>query len=958
MLRWHVVFAVFCRNVKQYFSGPLGYLFIVVFVTICAVMTFSPQFFADNVAGLDQLSKAFPMLLLFFIPAITMSIWAEEKRQGTDSILFTLPASDLDILVGKFLSVVAVYTIALFFSLFQLIKLAQIGNPDWGVIASTYVGYWLAGVALLAIGMFASSLTQSATIAFVLGALLCAIPVLIGQYFRGVIGLERLGFEWNLRDFTIGLIPLFSVLYFVGLAIFMLYLNLIVISRRHWSRGQHYTKAPHFLVRVLSLGVALAALGYLVNTAVSSLWTRADLTSERLFALDPVTLQTLQQAKESRRDVNVQAFVSKDVPREYVNAKSQLLGLLRQYNEFGGNYLNVRIVEVAPNSNEAAEARVAGIEPQFSRSEVGGRVIEQDVYLGLKISTNLGDVTLPAIDNSTSLEYELSRAIAFTIDRDQQITIGILDSDTFFGGPEIEGRRIPWAYEKTINELKKQFKLIYITQDGLADYLSSSANPEQEDQEGSAAAGSTSVRPTSQPLKTAPNVLVVADPSSLDDGAMESLVRYVQAGNPTVILADPLPFRWTYQHPTQIGVLNAPLQPRLSMRSPYRQILASSMQPKADGGTAARLMRAIGVQWEAGTAVWNLDNPHPNFKGVWPDYIDGQLKEYYGPLDKLFVFARDRVNHRAFNPDSSISGGLKELLFLFPGSLQPAADSPFQFQPLVSIGADSGTTPWETLTMTPKQEQRSLNRRTGEIVVREQAASSQITFDDLVILNPAPQYRLDDRDHVVAARIQGTVDQPLDVVVISDLDFVAEVAFEQEKGLDRKLDNLTLLKNAIEVLADKPAFVNLRNRRSRPRTLVQLEQVFENFRQVRAEKQQLAEEAMQVELAQEQARLNVATREIQADQSLSILQKLQRSSQEASDAQRRFDIRKRKLEKDLSQTISALQTEEREGIERVENWTRYSAILTAPIPALALGIFVLALRYYNEQKNIAPQRKV
>lgn len=954
MLRWHVVFAVFFRNLKQYFSGPLGYLFIVVFVTVCAVMTFSPQFFADNVAGLDQLSKAFPMLLLFFIPAITMSIWAEEKRQGTDSILFTLPASDLDILVGKFLSVVAVYTIALFFSLFQLIKLAQIGNPDWGVIASTYVGYWLAGVALLAVGMFASSLTQSATIAFVLGALLCAIPVLIGQYFRGVIGLERLGFEWNLRDFTIGLIPLVSVLYFLGLALFMLYLNLIVISRRHWSRGQHYTKAPHFLVRVLSLGVALAALGYLVSSAVSSLWTRADLTSERLFALDPVTLQTLQQAKESQRDVNVQAFVSKDVPREYVNAKSQLLGLLRQYNEFGGNYLNVRIVEVAPNSNEAAEARVAGIEPQFSRSEVGGRIIEQDVYLGLKISTNLGDVTLPAIDNDTSLEYELSRAIAFTIDRDQQITIGILDSDTFFGGPEIEGRRIPWAYDKTISELKKQFKLIYITQEGLADYVGGSASPQT-------AADQTdppSSPPASQPLKTAPNVLLVADPSSLDEAAMDALVQYVQAGNPTVILADPLPFRWTYQHPTQIGILNAPRQPRLSMRSPYRQILSSSTQPKADQGTAARLMKAIGVEWESGTVVWNLDNPHPNFKGVWPDYIDGQLREYYGPMDKLFVFARDRVQHRAFNPDSSISGGLKELLFMFPGSVQPAADSPFQFEPLVSIGTDSGTTPWETLTMTPKQEQRSLNRRTGEIVVQEQAASSQITFEDLVILNPTPQYRLDQRDHVVAARIRGTADKPMDVVLITDLDFVAEVAFEQERGLDRKLDNLTLLKNAIEVLADKPAFVNLRNRRSRPRTLVQLEQVFETFRQVRAEKQQSAEQAMQAELAEEQARLDVATREIQADQSLSILQKLQRSSQEASDAQRRFDIRKRKLEKDLSQTISSLQTEEQEGIERVENWTRYSAILTAPIPALALGIFVLALRYYNEQKNIAPQRKV
>ena len=64
MIRWHVVSAVFWRNVKQYFSGVLGYLFIVVFVTVCAVMAFSPQFFADNLANLDQLSRWFPICLL------------------------------------------------------------------------------------------------------------------------------------------------------------------------------------------------------------------------------------------------------------------------------------------------------------------------------------------------------------------------------------------------------------------------------------------------------------------------------------------------------------------------------------------------------------------------------------------------------------------------------------------------------------------------------------------------------------------------------------------------------------------------------------------------------------------------------------------------------------------------------------------------------------------------------
>ncbi len=601
MFRWHVVSAVFWRNVKQYFSGPLGYLFIVVFVTVCAVMAFSPRFFADNLANLDQLSRWFPVLLLFFIPAITMTVWADEKRQGTDSILFTLPASDFDILLGKYLAVAAVYTIALLFSLTQLIVLMVIGNPDWGVIFSTYLGYWLAGLALLSIGMFASSLTSSATVAFVLGAILCAVPVLIGQYFRGFVGLERLGFDWNLHDFTIGLIPLANVAYFLAVTVLMLYLNLIVISRRHWHRGQQLSLGGQYLLRALSLAVTLIAFGYLCNTAISSLWTRADLTEERLYTLNQATIQTLDQIKENDRTVTVQAFVSRDVPRKFVNAKKQFVGLLRQFSEYGGGNVSVRFVEVTPNSQAALEAEQSGIEPQDDRSELAGRMVEQQVYLGATVSTSLGDVTIPAINPDSSIEYELSRSIA-TVDRKQRITLGILDSDTHFGGPELDGRRLDWSYRSTLAELQKQFKIKYIRQDELASYVANEVdNPEIGKTAGADAENTVNGKP-----KTPPDVLLVADPSSLDDPAMDALVKFVEAGNPTIILADPLPFFWTFQNPTQIGVLNAPKQPRISQRSPYSQILTSSMLPKSDGGTARKLLNAIGVEWDNGTTVWSL----------------------------------------------------------------------------------------------------------------------------------------------------------------------------------------------------------------------------------------------------------------------------------------------------------------------------------------------------------------
>ena len=95
MIRTNVILAVSKRNFRSYFSGVLGYLFIIVFCVAAAVMAFNSQFFASNQANLDQLSGQFPLLLLFLIPAITMTSWSDERKLGTDELLFTLPATEV-----------------------------------------------------------------------------------------------------------------------------------------------------------------------------------------------------------------------------------------------------------------------------------------------------------------------------------------------------------------------------------------------------------------------------------------------------------------------------------------------------------------------------------------------------------------------------------------------------------------------------------------------------------------------------------------------------------------------------------------------------------------------------------------------------------------------------------------------------------------------------------------------
>ena len=283
---WNVIRAIGRRELTSYVGNPAGYVFLTLFIAATGAGAFlQAGFFARNLADLALLNKVMPVILMLFVPAVTMNVWAEERRRGTDELLLTLPVRDFDVVLGKFLGALGVYTFGLMFALAHVVVLANLGEPDFGLMCATYLGYWLAGVAFVSIGLLASMFSANSTVAFILGALGCAGLVFAGTapWASGIVGsvliaigatlswvviqgdskgagyvgigaglvtlivwltgefaafeetFGLLGIENHVRGFGEGIVRIGDVVYFLAITVVVLYLCTFMLGRRHWK---------------------------------------------------------------------------------------------------------------------------------------------------------------------------------------------------------------------------------------------------------------------------------------------------------------------------------------------------------------------------------------------------------------------------------------------------------------------------------------------------------------------------------------------------------------------------------------------------------------------------------------------------------------------------------------------------------------------------------------------------
>ena len=979
----HVVRAVFARNVMSYFSGILGYLFIVVFVVVAAILAFNAEFFTANLANLDQLTKNFPLLLLFIVPAITMTVWAEERKQGTDELLFTLPSSDAEILIGKYLAVVCVYSVALLFSTGLWVVLEAYADPGWRMFLSTYLGYWLAGSSLLAVGMFASALTRSATVAFVLGGIFCSVPVFLSAsalglssgFLKETLGrfispsliepLTALSIGEHLREFSLGVVRLSSLLYFESLAVLFLYLNLIVITKRHWGRGQQWGMGVQYGVRALSVLAVLISVYVVVTQSTGR--ADIDLTPQKYFTLDDVTIETLDGI-EPDRPVTIQAFLSPDVPAEYVRTKRRLEGLLRQIDQRGGSGVDLRIIDTDKYQPSADEARSFGIEPREVQTEVNGKLVTEDIFMGLVIGSSYDEVVVPFVGRGTPLEYELARSLR-TVSNVHRLTVGILETPLELMSGQwsiVDELRLQYMVESVSarNPIEREKKLFDIEDQKIVESLKKAgegglpesvqelfeknkarlssdvavkydekedtvtltdrrihrkytirrnnedtdetenpATPDEDEEEDSEA---SQKEPAEAEKKDAepkkPAYAVFTDRYDVVIAVMPSLITQEEMDNFVDYVEAGAPVL-IFDDPLPL----AGVEGRRSPTGGIQEIIRMAPKLPSPGSPRAsyrKLLDALNLEWDSGGMIWDFHNPFPEYEDrPW------WRKGFFTVLSRRTVNEDEDIH--SVNPKSPVTKGLDRFLLLYAGSIRQKADKKLDVTPLLRTGEVSGVLYWDDMTQPTFDFDPRTGRPTQAFALKTVQETlpaidrTKLSEEDQKELLKGTRFRPDGQSHIVAAHIQPLGKRVAHAIFVADLDLIGNVFFDlrQEQFLNLDLDNVSFVLNAVDVLAGEDAFLELRRRKPPQPSLAKIEQAKESLR----EQERKAVNDAQAELLKEQVKLNEAVKKIEDELNNAQINTRSEAAQKLQDVTMRLFAEKQRLDKRESELKEELE---------------------------------------------------
>lgn len=241
--------SIFQKEINTFFSSLIGYIVIGVFLIILGLMMFvfpDTSLLEYSYASLDQLFDLAPLIFMFLIPAVTMRSFAEENQTGTIELLTTRPLTDLSIVLGKYLACFLLVIFALVPTVLYYITVYKLGSPvgniDSGAVLGSYIGLLFLAGAFVAIGLFASSVTNNQIVAFVLATFLSfllywgfdffsRLPIFFGKTDDVV---QMIGINYHYASISRGVIDSRDIVYFLSVIGVFVLLTVVALERRKW----------------------------------------------------------------------------------------------------------------------------------------------------------------------------------------------------------------------------------------------------------------------------------------------------------------------------------------------------------------------------------------------------------------------------------------------------------------------------------------------------------------------------------------------------------------------------------------------------------------------------------------------------------------------------------------------------------------------------------------------------
>ncbi|MFN7181685.1 MAG: ABC transporter permease [Planctomycetota bacterium] len=231
------------KEFKTYFVTPIAYIYLAIFLSVPSWIYFS-ALFEIREASLRYYFNLILWVLVFFIPAVSMRLWSEEKRTGTIEVLLTLPLSNIEVVAGKFVAGMLFILVSIFATLPIPIIVNSLGELDWGIVFTSYLGFFLMGILFLSIGMFFSVTTRNQIVAYLVTMLVLFLLVIVNKDFilkqipESLLPLKKffilIGVTDRFETFLRGLVDTRDIFYFLGISFIFLLSNYLWIEGRKW----------------------------------------------------------------------------------------------------------------------------------------------------------------------------------------------------------------------------------------------------------------------------------------------------------------------------------------------------------------------------------------------------------------------------------------------------------------------------------------------------------------------------------------------------------------------------------------------------------------------------------------------------------------------------------------------------------------------------------------------------